>query len=38
MKALIWFLIKKNKYFGGEYEKPNKAIGQVSLDISLQSF
>ena len=37
-KTFIWLLIKKNKYSNREFERPDKAIGQDSLNVNLQSF
>ena len=38
MEASIWLLIKEDKCSSRKIEKPDKAVDQVYLDVSLQDF
>ena len=36
-EASIWLPIKKNRYSGRGFRKPDEAVGQVGFDVGLQS-
>ena len=35
VEASIWLLIKKNRCFGGGFERSDEAVGQIGFDVSL---